>query len=212
MLSRRAGTGKPHVISNSYGYLSVPPRTRHPGHEIHNLNHPLHRKVREVVTHGAPVLFAAGNCGTPCPSDECDQSGIGPGKSIHGPNSLEEVMTVAAVNKHDERLGYSSQGPGMFAHEKPDFSCYSHFYANFGPGRPGGQPPDRPFDSGTSAATPVAAGVVALLMSRVPGCSPGAVKDSLIKTARSSTRSWNPGLGFGIIDAYEAAQKLAGIP
>lgn len=209
VLDERRRIGVPHITSNSYGFVGVPSRDRSPNHEIWDINHPLHRKVREVVASGAPCFFAAGNCGQHCPSGKCHTSGIGPGRSIHASNSLAEVITVAAVNSVHERIGYSSQGPGMFEAEKPDIASYSHFYGNFGPGRPaGGGAGD--FDNGTSAATPVAAGVAALLTSALPGLSPDELKRALMETAVEVGPGigWNADFGAGIINAAAAYARL----
>ncbi|MFV0459115.1 MAG: S8 family peptidase [Actinomycetales bacterium] len=200
VLDHRRLDGTPHLTTNSYGYTGVPPVADYPRHEVHDPNHPVHRKVREVVASGAACFFAAGNCGADCPSGACHPSGIGPGKSIHASNSLAEVITVAAVNTRHERIGYSSQGPGMFAPEKPDLASYSHFFGNFGPDRPGGT--STPFDSGTSAATPVAAGVGALLMSAFPGISPEELRTALLAGLTTvSAEPWDPGYGRGIVNA-----------
>lgn len=201
VLDQRRTNGTPHLTTNSYGFVGVPPKAQFPDHEVHDINHPVHRKVREVVASGAACLFAAGNCGQNCPSGNCHPSGIGPGKSIHASNSLAEVITVAAVNTRHARIGYSSQGPGMFAAEKPDLAAYSHFFGNFGPGRPGGDT-ESPFDNGTSAATPVAAGVVALLLSAFPGLSPDDIRDALVAGLYNVTgQPWDPGYGRGIVNA-----------
>jgi len=179
VLDQRRLNGTPHLTNNSYGFTGRPPREQAPHHEIWDVNHPLHRKVREVVASGAPAFFAAGNCGRECPSSNCDPSGVGPGKSIHASNSLAEVITVAAVNSQHQRIGYSSQGPGVFERNKPDVASYSHFFGNFGPGRPADGEASS-FDNGTSAATPVAAGVGALLMSAFPNLRPDRLKQALI--------------------------------
>jgi subtilisin family serine protease len=205
VLDQRRLDGTPHVVSNSWGYYNVPRQEERPEHEIWDIRHPLHRKIREVVQSGAIVVFAAGNCGTPCPSGDCHPSSIGPGRSIHGANSLAEVITVAAVNSNDERIGYSSEGPGMFEHEKPDVASYSHFFGNFGPGRPGGTAAS-PFDNGTSAACPVTAGVVALLLSAKPGLSPAVIRSAIVDGARGG--SWNPETGHGIVDAWASYSLL----
>ena len=208
ILDHRRLDGTPHLTSNSYGFVGVPPVDDFPGHEVHDLNHPLHRKVREVVASGAACLFAAGNCGADCPSGACHPSGIGPGKSIHGSNSLQEVITVAAVNTRHERIGYSSQGPGMFHMEKPDLSCYSHFFGNFGTGRPGGDT-STPFDNGTSAATPVAAGVAAMLLSSFATLKPEDLLGALRAGAHNvSGQPWDPGYGRGIISASASYVSL----
>lgn len=208
-LEERRRIGVPHVLSNSYGFVGVPSQQAWPKHEIWDINHPLHRKVREVVASGAPCFFSAGNCGANCPSGNCHTSGIGPGQSIHASNSLEDVITVAAVNSQHERIGYSSQGPGMFAREKPDLAAYSHFFGNFGPGRPAGGGHES-FDSGTSAATPVAAGVGALLASAVPGLSPAQMKQALMDSAIQvgAALSWDPDYGAGVINAAGAYAML----
>lgn len=209
ILDHRRRDGTPHLTSNSYGFVGIPPVGDFPGHEVHDPNHPVHRKVREVVASGAACFFAAGNCGADCPSGACHSSGIGPGKSIHASNSLAEVITIAAVNTRHERIGYSSQGPGMFAPEKPDLACYSHFFGNFGPGRPGGDT-ESPFDNGTSAATPVAAGVAAMLLSSAPAMTPDELRDALLAGKHNVTGTpWDAGYGRGIINAAASYTSLS---
>lgn len=207
-LEQRRLDGTPHVLSNSWGFYSVPSRESSPDHEVWDLEHPLHRKIREVVTSGAAVVFAAGNCGEPCSSGNCHDSSIGAGQSIHGPNSLAEVITVAAVNSEDDRIGYSSQGPGMFEQKKPDVAAYSHFFGNFGPGRPGGDS-EQPFDSGTSAACPVAAGMVALLLSARPDLTPGQLQAALVEGARGSD-AWSVDIGHGVVGAAASFAAITG--
>jgi serine protease AprX len=209
VLEQRRLDGTPHVANNSYGFTGVPDQEAFPDHEIWDFAHPLHRKVREVIATGVVTFFAAGNCGADCPSGRCDVSGIGPGQSIHGSNSLVEVITIAAVNSEHERIGYSSQGPGMFDRMKPDLAAYSHIFGNFGPGRPGGL--EQPFDNGTSAATPVAAGVAALLLSVFPDATPDDLRDALVRGAtRTGNDDWDPDFGRGIINAASACAILAG--
>jgi len=212
VLDRRRIDGTPHITNNSYGWTGRPRREDFPTHEIYDLNHPIHRKVREVVASGCPSFFAAGNCGEDCPSSNCRASGIGPGISITASNCLTEVITVAAVNSLNDRIGYSSQGPGNFEdgfeRNKPDISSYSHFFGNFGPGRPGGIG-DQPFDSGTSAATPVAAGVGALLMSAFPELTPQRLKNALIRGAVNiGAPGWDADTGFGVINAAASYMLL----
>jgi serine protease AprX len=208
VLDHRRLDGTPHLTTNSYGFVGVPPIADFPGHEVHDPDHPVHRKVREVVASGAACFFAAGNCGADCPSGACHPSGIGPGISIHASNSLEEVITVAAVNTRHERIGYSSQGPGMFHAEKPDLACYSHFFGNFGPGRPGGDTAN-PFDNGTSAATPVAAGVAAMLLSGFPSLTPDDLRAALEAGLHDVTGTpWDPGYGRGIVNAAASYSSL----
>ena len=208
ILNQRRLDGTPHITNNSYGFVRKPNENFNPRHEVWDINHPLHRKVRELVVSGIHMFFAAGNCGQECPSGNCHVSSIGPGNSIHASNSLEEVITVAAVNSRHERIGYSSQGPGGFYQEKPDVAAYSHFFGNFGPGRPAGT--EQPFDNGTSAATPVAAGVAALLLSSFPNLSPKDLKDALIQGAINlGSPGWDADTGHGVINAGCTYRNLA---
>lgn len=94
----------------------------------------------------------------------------------------------------------------MFHPQKPDLAAYSHFFGNFGPGRPGGRSDS--FDSGTSAATPVAAGVAALLLSAIPDLTPLGLKTTLESTATGIGADWNADLGHGIINASAAYSSL----
>ena len=65
--------------------------------------------------------------GANCPDGRCGDKDIGSGHSIHGANSVPDVITVAAVTIGDRRLGDSSQGPGGLSKRKPDLAGYSHF-------------------------------------------------------------------------------------
>jgi serine protease AprX len=209
ILDKRRAEGIPHITNSSYGFVAVPDKAMVPKHEVHDLDHPVHRKVREVVAAGVVCFFAAGNCGKDCPDGRCKTSGIGPGRSIHASNSLAEVITIAAVNSLRERIGYSSQGPGLFEQQKPDLACYSHIFANFGEGRPGGTVVD--FDSGTSAATPVAVGVAALLLHAFKTLTPAALKAALIDSAVKvgGATGWDRDFGHGVIDAGAAFELLS---
>lgn len=206
VLEQRGIDGTPHLTNNSYGFGGIP---SDPAHEVNNRNHPVHRKVREVIQSGCPCFFSAGNCGQDCPSGTCHSSGIGPGNSILASNSLEEVITVAAVNSRHERIGYSAQGPGRFEPAKPDIAAYSHFFGNFGPGRPGGL--SQPFDNGTSASCPVAAGVGALLLSAFQGrgVTPEQLKAVLQTTATEvGPAGFDRDFGHGVINAAAAYMKM----
>lgn len=208
VLEQRRQDGTPHLTNNSYGFTGVPPQSEAPRHPIWDRNHVQHRKVLEVIASGAAAFFAAGNCGQECPSGNCHSSGIGPERSIHASNSLDEVVTVAAVNAHHQRVGYSSQGPGMFATDKPDIASYTHLFGNFGPGRPGGFA--QPYDNGTSAATPVAAGVAALLLCAFPDLTAPELKDALIAGAMSiGPIGFDHDHGHGIVNAAASYNILS---
>lgn len=208
VLNNRRRTGLPHITTNSYGNSERPPRASNPFHDVWNINHPLHKKVREVIAAGVTTLFAAGNCGAPCRQPDCHPSSVGPGASIHSANSLPEVITVAAVNSRRQRVGYSAQGPGGFAQQKPELCAYTHYFGNFGPGRPAGTSV-RPFDDGTSASAPLAAGVAALLLSANPRLTPLDIKRILVSSADNlGAPGWNPDTGFGVVNAAAAFARL----
>lgn len=208
VLDQRQIDGTPHLTTNSYGFMGRPPKSAFPEHEVWDIEHPYNRKVSEVVSSGCPCFFSAGNCGENCPDGRCHSSGIGPEKSIHAANSLPDVITVAAVNHQHQRIGYSSQGPGGFEPQKPDVSGYSHFFANFGPGRPAGGTVDD-FDSGTSASCPLVAGVGALLMSAFPNLQPDKLKQNLISSATDlGVPGWDALTGFGVVNAAVSYRLL----
>jgi serine protease AprX len=203
VLEQRRQDGTPHLTNNSYGFYNYPDQVVSPNHEVWDSQHPLHRKIREVVASGAAAFFAAGNCGADCPSGWCAPVATGPGRSIIGASSLAEVITVAAVNSRHERIGYSSQGPGRFSAQKPDLAAYAHFFGNFGEGRPAGKV--QPYDSGTSAATPVAAGVAALLLSAIPNLTPDLLKQALMNSAINIGKpGWDSDTGYGVVNAAAA--------
>jgi subtilisin family serine protease len=106
-------------------------------------------------------------------------------------------MTVGAVNKNEEYIGYSSQGPAALDPQKPDFCSISHFQGYFGS------------DSGTSAATPIAAGITALLKQARPALSPQQIKQVLKDTAKNiGPTGWDQHSGAGIIQAKAAYDKV----
>ena len=136
-INQHQANGTPQVLTNSWGMFQ---KAWDPDY-CTNPNHPFTRKVVEAINEGILVLFAAGNCGGTCPDGRC-ATDTGPGKSIWGANSHPRVITVGAVNKNEQFVGYSSQGPGALDANKPDFCSITHFTGYF------------TSDSGTSAASP----------------------------------------------------------
>lgn len=196
------------VINNSWGVYRAgwDFAPGHPGRYIDNPNHPFNLTVGVMARQGVDIIFAAGNCGSECPSTRCAWSVT---NSIMGANALPEVLTVAGVSTAGDRIGYSSEGPpipGMGAPQKPDLACATHFSGSeaLGAGEP---------DNGTSASCPVAAGCVAALRTRLsqPGFAPRQLFDALRTTARGPTgpgAGWNAQSGFGWIDLDAAGTHL----
>jgi subtilisin family serine protease len=190
-INRHRVEGKPQVLTNSWGIFREswdPSYARNP-------NHPFTRKVIEAINEGILVLFAAGNCGDTCPDGRCG-SDIGPGRSIWGANGHPRVMTVGAVNKNEQFIGYSSRGPAALDENKPDFCSISHFTGYF------------TSDSGTSAATPVLAGVVALLKQGKSTLTQDDAKQCLKVTAKDiGPAGFDRHSGAGIVQAKAAFDK-----
>jgi Subtilase family len=184
--------GTPHILTNSWGIFQETWDTTY----ARNPNHPFTRKVLEAIGEGIIVLFAAGNCGATCPDGRCGGDN-GPGRSIWGANSHTRVMTVGAVNKNEEFVGYSSQGPGALDPNKPDFCSVTHFTGYF------------TSDSGTSAATPILAGAVALLKQAVPAASQDSLKNALKATAKDiGPAGFDQHSGSGIVRIKAAYDRL----
>ena len=183
----------PQILSNSWGIFCKKWATDY----ATKPNHPFTKKVVEVINAGIIVTFAAGNCGSACPSGKCCPSDTGPGKSIWGANGHPKVITVGAANILDQWIGYTSQGPAALDPKKPDFCAPSHFKGASS------------CDNGTSAANPVCAGVIGLLKSHDPSLTQDKVKEALQKTAKDLCSSgWDRNSGHGMIQAWGAYKYL----
>jgi hypothetical protein len=192
-INQHQSDGTPQVLTNSWGMFQ---KAWDPDY-CTNPNHPLTRKVIEAIDEGILVLFAAGNCGATCPDGRCGAD-TGPGNSIWGANSHARVITVGAVNKNEQFVGYSSQGPGALDANKPDFCSITHFTGYF------------TSDSGTSAATPIASGVVALLKQAKPSLTQDQAKTALKSTAKDiGPAGFDQHSGSGIIRAKAAYDAVA---
>jgi hypothetical protein len=194
------------VVNNSWGmyHESWDFPKGHPGRYADNPNHPFNTVVGTLVRAGADILFAAGNCGSPCPDGRCE--GVTK-DTIMGANAHPDVLTVAGATMRKQRVGYSSQGPAIpgMKHTKPDLTAYTHFAGSqaFGTTEP---------DTGTSAACPVAAGCVAALRSKLPPTT--LAPDDLSRELRADAKQprgadgWNRNYGYGIIEPHETAKRL----
>jgi hypothetical protein len=194
--------GTPQVLTNSWGIFQ---QSWDPAYAT-DPNHPFTRKVLEAIAEGIVILFAAGNCGNTCPDGRCGPDN-GPGRDIWGANGHPSVMTVGAVNRNEEFVGYSSVGPAALDPNKPDFCSVTHFAGYFPTVNP-----SEPADSGTSAATPIAAGIVALLKQGKPSATQDEIKNVLKSTAKDiGPPGWDQYSGAGIIRAKAAFDALRGV-
>ena len=193
-IEKYRATGTPQILCCGWGIY----QQAHDPTYATDANHPLTRKIVEAMDEGILVLFAAGNGGQSCPATWCGGD-VGPGKSIWGANGQPRVMTIGAVNKDEELIGYSSQGPAALDEFKPDFCGISHFAGYFSS------------DSGTSAACAVATGIVALLKQARPTLTQEAAKRLLKSTAKDiGPPGWDRHSGAGIIQAKAAYDELVG--
>lgn len=203
-----AGKFKALVVNNSWGlyHPSWDFVQGHPGRYIDNPNHPFNIVVKTLANTNADLLFAAGNCGTDCPSRKCQGKVT---ETISGANALSEVLTLAGCDVNDQRVGYSSQGPGIagMAQEKPDLTAYTHFLGSEASGA--GVP-----DTGTSTSCPVTAGVVAAMRTSAQATPASVPSVSMFATLRATARQvqgapgWNADYGHGILNPLAVAQAL----
>jgi hypothetical protein len=183
-------------------------------------DHHLTNDVTRLDGEEIDVVFAAGNCGEPCPDQRCGPGDTGPSRSIFGLNGHPDVLTVGAVRADGLPIALSAQGPGrlatkgsrgkldysrsktMRAYEKPDLCAPSHFRESDDASE---------YNTGTSAACGFAAGVLAALRSHAAGrfISPECMRSVLRKTARRAKGDeWDRRLGYGVIDAAAALDRL----
>lgn len=198
------------VCSNSWGIFhpSWDFPAGHPGRYCDNPDHPFMLQLEAMSRGGIDMFFAAGNCGADCPDGRCQNRVV---EAVMGASASIDVMSVAGCDVHEERVGYSSQGPGITGlHQmKPDITAYTHFLGSraFGDDAP---------DSGTSAACPVAAGCMAAIRGRVSPRTPATPYmmydhlrvNALVPPGR--TAGWNADYGHGIIRPVPIASLFPG--
>ncbi|MGW4047463.1 S8 family peptidase [Streptomyces sp. NPDC004721] len=133
---------------------------------------PMSQAVDALSTDGGPLfVIAAGNA--------YDEGTIG------SPGSAEKALTVAAVDKKDNRADFSSMGPLVKSYGlKPDLSAPGvNINAAASQSVPGVNGMYRSM-SGTSMATPHVAGAAAILKQRHPDWSGQRIKDALMSSSK----------------------------
>jgi hypothetical protein len=210
----------PWIMVNAWGVLDPEANAK-----LHRYaDDPDHMFINDLVRLnrlGIDVVFAAGNCGEPCPDRRCGDDDTGPGRSISGLNGHPDVLTVGAVRVDGMAIALSAQGPGRLAtmgsrgtdyrvsatrraYEKPDLCAPSHFHESDDASE---------INTGTSAACGYAAGVLALIRSAEPRCrrlTPPHMRRLLRETAVGTGGQWDSRLGRGVINAANALATLPG--
>nr|QBN22404.1 peptidase S8 and S53, subtilisin, kexin, sedolisin [uncultured archaeon]UVT38851.1 peptidase S8 and S53, subtilisin, kexin, sedolisin [uncultured bacterium] len=184
--------GRPVVVNNSWGI------SRCSG----LCGSPLTKAVSRVAdVPNVYMVFAAGNMGMKC-GQGCSDTGIS------GPNSLNNVLTVAATgrNGYPEKLHrYSSRGgeEASCGSRKPDVAAPIYGTVPWGCGAR-----DIGNLGGTSGACPHVAGAVALATAAANGVPPASdVFDALRETAEG--KKWDGCRGHGVIDAGAAVDTVS---
>lgn len=201
------------VVNNSWGifhpsldeFAPTDPRRY-----IDNPNHPFRVYIWLLTILGADVTFAAGNCGSGCPSAVCLQLTAG---MIMGANAYDEVLTLGGCDVNKLRVCYSSQGPSIagMPQRKPDVTSYTQFLGSKVQRGPRGFEPD----TGTSTACAVASGCIAALRSkRWPSATDPATMIKVLKATALPAGGSVPNYdyGHGILRPVAAGRNLGIIP
>ncbi|TRV73903.1 S8 family serine peptidase [Streptomyces sp. 130] len=157
---------------------------------------PMSLAVDALSADGGPLyVIAAGNAYDP--------------GSIGAPGAASAALTVGAVDGHDERAAFSSQGPLDGSHRlKPDVSApgvdVTAAASQSVPGWTGGLYRTM---SGTSMATPLVSGAAAILKQRHPDWSGERVKAALMTTSERTAESPYE-VGTGRIDTAAALDSV----
>ncbi len=189
-------------------------------------NRPTWRNTLEnTLAAGVVASVAAGNEGgsTNNPDDvrtpgDCPPPWLNPDQTLIG--GISASVCIGATDNNDYIASFSSRGPSEWENINP-YNDYP-FNPELGLLRPDICAPGvnikscdafntsgYTYMSGTSMATPGVAGVMALLLSKVPGLTPQAVDMVLETTSLDLGASGKDNVfGAGRIDAYEAAINL----
>ncbi|MFB6818347.1 S8 family serine peptidase [Streptomyces sp. NPDC056347] len=153
---------------------------------------PMSQAVNALSADGGPLfVIAAGNA-------------YGAG-TIGSPGSAEKALTIAAVDKQDNRADFSSMGPLVRSYGlKPDLSAPGvDINAAASQSVPGIEGMYQSM-SGTSMATPHVAGAAAILKQRHPDWSGQRIKDALMSSSKRLTDYTPYEQGTGRLDVKAA--------
>jgi len=132
------------------------------GSTISEFDGPLAAAIREAISQNIIFIAASGNCG----------SGCGGFYGVTFPGSMQEVITVGAVDDNNAHA-YFSSGQSFGNYIKPDVVAYGvsiiSSYKNN----------DYKTMSGTSMATPFVSGIAALMLEKNSSLTPSEIKQRL---------------------------------
>lgn len=178
------------VISSSLGYSTFDDDSLDhsyidmDGHTTH-----ISKAASLLASKGIILVSSAGN------------SGNKPWHYVTAPADAENILTVGAVDRNRELVGFSSRGPTYDGRVKPDVMSmgYATVVANVA---------DNETDlvSGTSLATPIISGLVTCLWQEFPQKTSFQVMDA-IRRSSSLYSMPNDSFGYGIPD-FSFAEKL----
>jgi subtilisin family serine protease len=178
------------VISSSLGYSTFDDDSLShtyidmDGHTTH-----ISKAASLLASKGIILVSSAGN------------SGNKPWHYVTAPADAENILTVGAVDRNRELVGFSSRGPTYDGRVKPDVMSmgYATVVANVA---------DNETDlvSGTSLATPIISGLVTCLWQEFPQKTSFQVMDA-IRRSSSLYSMPNDSFGYGIPD-FSFAEKL----
>ena len=142
-----------------------------------------------AVSHGVVVVAAAGNSG-----------GRARFSPYSYPASYPGVISVAALTVRGTRASFSERNASVV------ISAPGVHIIGAGPGG------SYLVADGTSASSAFVAGIAALIRSRYPGLAPAQVAEALIVSTRHRPPAgYDPGTGFGEVDAAAAVRAAAGL-
>lgn len=182
------------VINISYGGSDTPG------------DDPVEVAISRVVREGVLVVASAGNLG----SDSYTQG---------SPSATDEAIAVAAIDDTGASIrvaGFSSRGPSLDRHMKPDIAAPGvQIRAAYATGAGGGYSAYT-YKSGTSMASPQIAGAAAVLINALAdngrNWNPGALKAAMMKTGADVDDASYFDVGGGLGDINAAYLELTGVP
>lgn len=169
--------------------------------------------INSATTNGRPQSSGSPRgCVIVCSSGNDNKS------SINHPAKLQNVISVGAINRNGNRVGYSNYGTGLKV-VAPGYDIYTTDIEGQPGYVPGAQGDYFSQFNGTSAAAPHVAGVAALVLSMKPDLTQKQVRDIIESTCTKlpaysfsnnssyPNGTWNNQVGYGLLNAFAAVFK-----